>query len=128
MRDLRRAMGRGIALALAVACGAASSAGAQEAPLDREQLTRYARAHIAIGAARDEFHARIARIHDDLGLARAREEMDARIAQILVENGLTSEQYGVLTLLISQNEAVRAVFEEIERGLRQSGGGGSRDC
>ena len=127
MTDLRRAIARGVVLALVVACGAVSPAGAQDVPLDREQLTRYARAHIAIGAARDEFHARIARIHDDVGLARAREEMDARIAQILVENALTSEQYGVLTLLISQNEAVRAVFEDIERGLRESGGGTPSD-
>jgi uncharacterized protein (DUF849 family) len=124
MTDVRRAIARGIVFALVVVCGAGSSADAQEVPLDREQLTRYARAHIAIGAARDEFHARIARIHDDVGLARAREDMDARIAQVLVENALTSEQYGVLTLLISQNEAVRAVFEEIERGLREGGGGG----
>jgi polyphosphate kinase len=122
MTVLRRAIARGAVLALVLLWGASSPMGAQEVPVDREQLTRYARAHVAMGAARDEFHAKIARIHDDVGLGRAREEMDERIARILVENEITSEQYGVLTLLISQNETVRAVFEEIERELREGGG------
>lgn len=117
MTGLRRAIARAVVLALVLVSGASSGAGAQEAPLDREQLTRYARAHIALSTARDEFHARIAGIHDDVGLARAREEMNARITQILAENALSSEQYGVLTLLVSQNEVVRAVFEEISAGL-----------
>ena len=117
MTGLRRAMTRAVVLVLFLVSVASSGTGAQEAPLDREQLTRYARAHIALGAARDEFHAKIAGIHDDAGLARAREEMNARIAQILEENALTSEQYGVLTLLVSQNEVVRAVFDEISAGL-----------
>ena len=78
----------------------------------------YARAHLALDAAREEFHARIARIHDDPGLARAREELDAKVAQIFIEHAISSERYGEITLLISQNEEVRAVFEEISRQLR----------
>ena len=33
----------------------------QEAPPDRERLTQFARAHIAINNARDEFHGKVAR-------------------------------------------------------------------
>ena len=123
MTGLGRAIARGAVLALVLLSGAPAAGSAQDAPLDREQLTRFARAHIAMGAARDEFHAKLARSHDDDGLGRARQELDARIAQILVENALSSEQYGVITLVISQNEEVRAVFEQISRQL--SGGGGT---
>ena len=117
MTDLRRATARGLTTVLVMVSALAARAGAQEAPVDRGQLTRYARAHVALNAARDEFHAKIAGTHDDVGLARARQELDVRIAEILAENALTSEQYGVLTLLVSENEAVRAVFEEISAAL-----------
>ncbi|HUP51597.1 MAG TPA: DUF4168 domain-containing protein [Longimicrobiales bacterium] len=109
-----------LALGAAALALAPTPAGAQEAPLGREELTRFARAHVAMGAAREEFHAQLARTHDDLGIARARQELEARIAQILVENRLTSERHGIITLIVSQDEAVRAVFEEISRQL--SGG------
>jgi hypothetical protein len=120
MTELLRAISTGAVVALAAASGLVAPATAQEDPLDREQLTRYAQAHLAMGEARDEFHAKIAGIHDDVGLARAREEMDGRIAAILDENALTSEQYGVLTLLVSQNEEVRAVFDAISAELREA--------
>ena len=121
MTNLQRAIARGAVLVLLLLSGVPAAGSAQDAPLDREQLTRFARAHLATGAARDEFHAKLARSHDADGLGRARQELDARVAQILVENALTSEQYGVITLVISQNEEVRAVFEQISRQL--SGGG-----
>ena len=117
MTNLQRAIARGAVLVLLLLSGVPAAGSAQDAPLDREQLTRFARAHLATGAARDEFHAKLARSHDADGLGR----LDARVAQSLLENALTSEQYGVITLVISQNEEVRAVFEQISRQL--SGGG-----
>lgn len=121
MTHLSRATLRVALLAFLLMAGAARSGRSQEVPLDRDQLTRYARAYLALGAARDEYYAKIARIHDDLGLARAREELDGKLAQIYAENAITTEQYGVITLLVSQNEQVRAVFEEITRELRAGG-------
>jgi hypothetical protein len=118
MTDLARATLRVASLALLLVAGASTDGRSQDLPLDREQLTRYARAYLALDAARDEYYAKIARIHDDVGLARAREELDGRVAQIYAETAITSEQYGVITLLVSQNEQVRAVFEEITRQLR----------
>jgi hypothetical protein len=123
MTGVERAIARGAILAFVFVVGHPAQVTAQDAPLDREQLTRFARAHIAMGVARDEFHGSLARIHDDEGLIRARQELDARTAEILVENALTSDQYGVITLVISSNEEVRATFEEISRQL--SGGGGT---
>jgi hypothetical protein len=116
---------RGTFLVLALVVAPPAHVRAQDAPIDREQLTRFARAHMAMGAARDEFHAKLGRIHDDAGLVRARQELDARIAQILNENALSPERYGIITLVISQNEEVRTVFEEISRQL--GGGGGTVD-
>ena len=118
MTKLVRAMVRAAALAFLLTSVVVPSARAQEAPLDRAELTRYARAHIAMDAARDAFHATIARTHDDVGLAKAREEMDARVARILIENQLTTERYGVIRLSISQNESLRMVFDEISTQLR----------
>jgi hypothetical protein len=107
-----------LALAALLLAGLGSSARAQTAPLDREELTRYARAYVALDAARQAFHAKIAGIHDDVGLARARAELEAQVAQIYTEHAITSERYGEITLLISQDAAVRADFEEIVSQLR----------
>lgn len=122
MTALARTILRGAVVALVLLSGLVAEGRAQSDPLDRELLTRYARAHLALNAARDEFHAKIARIHDDAGLARAREELDATVAQIFVEHAISSERYGEITLLISQDEEIRAVFEEILRQLREGGG------
>jgi polyphosphate kinase len=122
MTEFARATWRAAPLAVTLFALVAAGGSAQAAPLDREQLTRYARAHIALDAARDEFHATIARIHDDVGLARARAELDAKVAQIYLDNAITSEQYSEITLLISQNEQVRAIFEGIVRDLRAAAG------
>jgi hypothetical protein len=125
MTNLARTIRRGGVIGFLLLVGVAAdgrSQDVQQAPVDREQLTRYARAHLALDAARTEFHTTIARIHDDIGLARAREELDAKVAQIYSDNAITSEQFGVITLLISQNEQVRAVFEDIARQLRGGAG------
>ena len=109
---------RVVALAMLLMAGVVAPAHAQAAPLDREELTRYARAYVALDAARAAFHAKIAGIHDDLGLARARAELEAEVARIYEEHAITSERYGEITLLISRDEAVRADFEEIVSRLR----------
>ena len=123
MTSLGRARVTGAVLALLLAMGTPAHVSAQEAPLDREQLTRFARAHMAMGAAREEFHAKLGRIHDDAGLVRARQELDAGLDQILVENALTKERYGAITLVISLNGEVRAAFDQILRQLTPEGRG-----
>jgi hypothetical protein len=109
---------RVVALAALLLAGFTGGAHAQGDPLDREELTRYARAYVALDAARQAYHERIARIHDDAGLARARAELEAELAQIYAEHAIPSERYGEITLLISQDATVRGVFEEIVSQLR----------
>lgn len=122
MANLVRPTRRSVALTFVLLASLAASASGQEVPLDRARLARYARAYVALDAARAEFHATIARIHDDIGLTRARQDLDARVAEIYAAHAFTTEEYGAITLLISQNERVRAAFEDIVRGLRAGAG------
>ncbi len=114
MSNIRRARAVGAAvLALALA-GAAPAAGqADERPLDRERMTQYARAHGALNDARDEFHGKVGRVHDEQGRERARVEMEEQIAEALAAHELTQEEYDEITLLISLDGDARALFEEI---------------
>ncbi len=114
MSNIRRARAVGAAvLALALA-GAAPAAGqADERPLDRERMTQYARAHRALNDARDEFHGKVGRVHDEQGRERARVEMEEQIAEALAAHELTQEEYDEITLLISLDGDARALFEEI---------------
>jgi len=122
MANLARTTRRSVVLTFVLLSGLAASALAQDVPLDRERLTRYARAYVALDAARAEFHATIARIHDDIGLARARQDLDAKVARIYADHRFSTEEYGSITLLISQNEQVKSVFEGIVRDLRAATG------
>ena len=85
---------------------------AQEVP-DSARLAQFARAHLQINDARDEFHGQIARVHDEEGRLRAREEVDARITEILEAQEMTQEEYDDFILLISLDGALRAQFDSI---------------
>lgn len=112
---------------LAVVAAPSTPVYAQEAPadaavtaeVDRERLMRFARAHIAIREARDEFHGEVARVHDEAGRRQAREAVDERIAEILADNETTREEYDQLILLISLDGDVRATFDEIVAQLQE---------
>lgn len=105
------------ALALVMGGGAAIPVHAQDAPPDPDPLTRFARAHVAINEARDEFHGQVARVHDEEGRRRAREEVDARITAILEEEQIPREEYDAFILRISLDGELRARFEEILEGI-----------
>lgn len=111
-----------------LAAGAATprTVSAQDAgsSISQERLTRFATAHIAIAAARDEFHGQVARVHDEEGRLRAREEIDAKIAEILEANDMTQDEYDQLILRISLDGELRARFEEVVAQLQQDPGGG----
>lgn len=87
--------------------------------IDRERLTQFARAHIDISEARDEFHGEVARVHDEDGRRQAREAVDERIAAILEENEMTREDYDQFILLISLDGELRATFDEIVAQLQE---------
>jgi predicted transcriptional regulator len=89
--------------------------------LDRESLTQYAIAHGAINDARDEFHGKVARVHDAEGRLRAREEVEAVIVTILEGQEMTREEYDEVTLLISLDGDFRVMFDEIMLELEELG-------
>lgn len=98
-----------------------SAARAQDAELDRERLTQFARAHVALTTARDVFHGKVGRVHDEDGRRRAREELVAQVAKVLAEHEMTQEEYDEITLTISLNGDVRAMFDEILATLATQG-------
>ena len=89
--------------------------------LDRESITQYAIAHGEINDARDEFHGKVARVHDAEGRLRAREEVEAAIGTILEGHKMTREEYDEITLLISLDGEFRLIFEEIMLELEELG-------
>ena len=127
MKMFGRAIEVGAILATAASLCVASphEASAQDVP-DLEALTEFARAHMAINDARDEFHGKIGRIHDEDGRLRAREEMKVQVAQILTDHELTQERYDEVTLTISLDGELRAVFEEILVQLAEEGTSSAR--
>lgn len=129
MKMPRPALIRVLTLTAVTACAglvSAQSAAAQdlEIEMDRERMVEFARTHIAINDARDEFHGAVARVHDPEGRIRAREEVEAAIEAILEEAEMTREEYDQITLLISLDGELRTMFEEVMAELEEEGTGG----
>ena len=126
MKSKRRMTGLSATLVLfaTLSATAPSVVAAQDAPpLDRERITQFARAHMAMNDARDDFHGKIGRVHDEEGRRRAREELEATIVEILEAQEMTQEQYDELTLAISLDAEIRATFEEVMVELAEEGTG-----
>ena len=114
MKMLRRTVAAVAMLLAGLVAGATPAfAQAQEQDLDRERMTHFVCAHVAINEARDEFHGKVARVHDAEGRARAREEVEEAIEAILEEHEMTRERYDEVTLLISLDGDLRTMFDEI---------------
>ncbi len=109
-----------LALAFALLPGAVQAQEAPTAP-DRDRLVEYTRAHRAISDARDDFHGQVARVHDAEGRLRAREEVESAIDTILETHEMTREEYDGITLLISIDGDLRAMFDEIMIELDEEG-------
>ena len=119
-------MGRSLfALLFAVAAGSTSASAqvSEEADqeITREQMEHFARAHVAINEIRDEFHGEVARVHDAEGRQRAREQVEERITSVLEEHELTRERFDELTLMISLDGDLRAMFDEILVEIAEEG-------
>ena len=81
--------------------------------LTDERLTQYAGLHQAINAARDEFQAQKAAVHDSEARERIREEMDERLRGLYEEHGMTKDEYDAITFMVSIDNDVRTRVEEI---------------
>jgi len=123
MDTVRRAPGIGaVMIAVALALAAPLQAQADDPPLDRERITQYARVHKALNDARDEFHGKVGRVHDEQGRERARVEMEEQIAAALEAGGMTREEYDRITLAISMDGEARAIFDEVLAEIVENGG------
>ena len=110
-------------LALLAVAAAPASAQTEDKPLDRERMTQYARAHIALNDARDEFHGKVGRVHDEQGRERARQEMEQQVAEALEAAEMTREEYDAITLMISLDGDARALFDEVMEEIQTEGDG-----
>ncbi len=81
--------------------------------LTDERLTQYAELHQAINAARDEFQAQKAAVHDTEARERLREEMDERLHGLYEEHGMAKEDYDAITFMVSIDNDVRTRVEDI---------------
>jgi len=118
---LNRARFLGVALmaAVAAAISAPSSVQAQDAPpeITEETLALFAKVHHEITIIRDEYHGRLARIHDTQGRQEVRNELDAKIAEIHESEGMSAEDYDRITLVVSLDAALRERFETLLAAL-----------
>ena len=113
-----------MALSIAAASGLSAqqpaghtSHDAHAAPLaiSREDLTKLAKAQIAIGVAHDSSTARQAKSGNktDQAQRELQDKFTAQIASILSANGLTETQYKQGTFLVSSDTAVRRVYDSL---------------
>jgi len=109
------------AIALALAGSTAPVAAQTDEPITREQLKEFARAHLAINDVRDEFHGEVARVHDEEGRIRAREQVEEKISAVLEEHELTRARFDDITLRISLDGELRAMFDEVLAELAEEG-------
>ncbi len=84
-------------------------------------MMQFARAHLAINDARDEFHGKVGRIHEEQGRERARQEMEVQVAEILETAEMTRERYDEITMLISLDGELRALFEQVLEEIAEEG-------
>jgi vacuolar-type H+-ATPase subunit I/STV1 len=121
MTTRRTAAGGLLLLALGLSVGAAPAVAQDEEPVTRERMTEFARAHLQISEIRDEFHGEVARVHDEEGRTRAREQVEEKISAVLEEHEMTREEFDEITLLISLDGELRAMFDEILAELAEEG-------
>lgn len=91
----------------------AVSAQAPSGTPGRTELTVFARAHLDMNEARDEFHAAIAAAHEEPVIERVREAFNERVAEIMEEHALTQARYDQLLVIVSTDELARSMFAQI---------------
>lgn len=110
-----RVVGIALMTAALAAVSVPTAVQAQDAPpeVDEELLAQFAKIHLQINTIRDEYHGRMARIHDEEGRVQVREELDRTIAELHEAEGMTAEEYDTLTLVVSLDSELREQFEAL---------------
>lgn len=111
-------------LAIFLAVSPAPSSAQEAGPdLGPDRLRVFATAHLQVTEARDEYHQRIGRTHEEQSRLHARQELEARIAAILEEAEITHEEYDRFILIISIDAEARAAFDAVLAKLLEERGG-----
>lgn len=98
---------------------AQAEAQAAEAPsVSDERLTTYAELFLAISAARDEFQASKAAVHDSEARHRIREEMDERLSGLYEEHGMAKDEYDGITFMVSIDSDLRTRLDQLLETMR----------
>ncbi len=108
-------MTRAVLLFLLGAASATAVAQQQQASLRAEDIATYARAHVAIIAARDSTNARLARPANKSMKAQRelQDSLRAQIAAILHHNALTDADYQKRTFIVSSDTVARRVYDSV---------------
>lgn len=104
------------AFALLVLCATTAVAQQQQGAILRaDDVATYARAHVAIVAARDSVNARLARPANKSMKAQRElhDSLRAQIATILHHNGLTEPEYQRRTFIVSSDTLARRVYDSV---------------
>jgi hypothetical protein len=107
-------MTRTLAL-LALGAATAAAQRQQGAALRPDDVATYARAHVAIIAARDSANARLARPANKTSKAQRelQDSLRAQIAAILHHNGLSDGEYQRRTFIVSSDTLARRVYDSV---------------
>lgn len=116
------ALGTLILALLTAAPLAAQSAEPAPPPLTREQIVTYAKAYLAVSAARDAVHLELAQARNKTPEAQKQLQQRLRdeIARVLREHGFSDEDYRRATYVISADPAQRKQFDEIVAELTKT--------
>ena len=113
---LARAFGAALAAGFVLLVGVPSSLAAQEQDVPQISEARmrvFATVYVAMGEARDDFHAVLGRTHEAQERDRLRAQLRERIETILAEHEMAQEEFEQITLVVSIDEDQRQTFERI---------------
>jgi hypothetical protein len=107
-----------LTFALCFPAGISAQQASQAAPppaVDREVLTTFAKAYVAIGQVRDQIQAELAKTGNKTAEAQQqlRDKLREQIEHVLHTHQLTDEEFQRRTFLISTDNEQRKVFDEI---------------
>ena len=109
-------MKRALVATLITFSAVAGHLSAQQAPpseVTEEVLAAYAKAHVALDAARDAYQRQLGRTHDLQEQARLRAELAETQLSVLAEHEIRQEEYDRITAVISVDQALRERFEAL---------------
>lgn len=125
MREMRQTLLVGAFMAVATMGGFTAPAAAQETAqaqtqaqaqlavpqIEAARLKTLAALHADLIVAREDFQAKLGRIHEEQGQQVLRDELAAKKAELYTKHGITEQEYQQLIFVVSVDPAQRELFE-----------------